>query len=383
MNDAGLVVEARAGNLKAFGALYDRHAGGVHDFLRSVTGDDSIAHDVLHDTFVVAGSRLLQLPQPAKVRPWLYAIARHQALDRLGRRGAKRRRWRRKKVADARRPAPVAPAGERGEVARAIQRVLSPKERVVLDLNLRQGLEGKELAEALGVTERQASVMVRRLRQRAEQEVGLRVVARTGRQECRELAKIVPADRRLRRRARRRVGRHVASCPTCRERRRRLATPLALLSALPPVAPPGYVRELVLEHVQLGGHRGRAWRAARGGFPPPMVRPRQRRIGAGAAAGAVVGVAVVAVVLVSDGDDTQQVATEASPTTIDFPVSPDEFPPAGEDPAAGLPPDGGLGDLDGLAGLGDDGAGAGAGAAPRGAGRGAGRGTGGDRKSVV
>ncbi len=56
MNDAGLVVEARAGNLKAFAALYDRHAGGIHDLLRSVTGDDSIAREVLHDTFVVAGS---------------------------------------------------------------------------------------------------------------------------------------------------------------------------------------------------------------------------------------------------------------------------------------------------------------------------------------
>ena len=91
MNDAGLVVEARAGNLKAFGALYDRHAGGIHDFLRSVTGDDSIAREVLHDTFVVAGSRLLQLPKPAKVRPWLFAIARHQ-VQRAHRRGAAEQR---------------------------------------------------------------------------------------------------------------------------------------------------------------------------------------------------------------------------------------------------------------------------------------------------
>ncbi|HEX2275158.1 MAG TPA: sigma-70 family RNA polymerase sigma factor, partial [Acidimicrobiales bacterium] len=370
MNDAGLVVEARAGNLKAFGALYDRHAGGIHDFLRSVTGDDSIAREVLHDTFVVAGSRLLQLPQPAKVRPWLYAIARHQALDKLGRRRRKRR-WRRKKAAHARRPSPVAPEGERGQVARALEEVLTPKERVVLDLNLRQGLEGKELAEALGVNERQASAMVRRLRQRAEQEVGLRVVARTGRKECPDLAKIVAGDGRVRRRVRRRVGKHIGSCPTCRNRRRRMATPLALLSALPPVAPPGYVRELVLEHVQLGGHRGRAWRASRGGFPPPMVRPRQRRLGVGAAAAAVVAVAVAAVLLVNrDGDDTRQVATEDTPTTLDFPVSPDELPPVGEDPSAELPPVAGLGDLDGLGGAGAGGGeGSGAGAAPRGGGR--------------
>jgi RNA polymerase sigma factor (sigma-70 family) len=384
MNDAGLVVEARAGNLKAFGALYDRHAGGVHDFLRSVTGDDALARDALHDTFVIAGSRLLQLPQPAKLRPWLYAIARRQALHGL----ARRRRWKpwrrrkgaaKKGQAAAGRRGPTAPTDERGHVARALSEVLGPKERVVLDLHLRHGMDGRQLAEVLGVTAAQASAMARRVRERAEREVGVRVVARTGRQECPQLAKILTGRRgRLRRPTRRRVVRHVDSCRTCRERRRKVATPLALMSAVPPMSPPGYVRDLVLEHVQLGGHKGRSWRASRGGFPPPMVRPRQRRVGLGAAAVAVVLVAVGAVLLLNrDGDDTQQVATEGSPTTIDFPVSPDELPPLGDDPLAGLPPEAGLDDLGGMAGLGDDGSGDGgsAGGGGRG-GRGGGGGTG-------
>ncbi|HEV3400950.1 MAG TPA: sigma-70 family RNA polymerase sigma factor, partial [Acidimicrobiales bacterium] len=257
MNDAGLVVEARAGNLKAFGAIYDRHAGGVHDFLRSVTGDDALAREVLHDTFVMAGSRLLQLPQPAKLRPWLYAIARRQALHRL----ARQRRWkpwrRRKgtaKKGTARRGpaaagerAPTGPTDERGHVALALGEVLGPKERVVLDLHLRHGMDGRQLAEVLGVTAAQASAMARRVRERAEREVGVRVVARTGRQECRQLAKTLTGRRgRLRRPTRKRVVRHVDSCRTCRERRRKVATPLALMSAVPPMSPPGYVRDLVL-----------------------------------------------------------------------------------------------------------------------------------------
>jgi hypothetical protein len=244
---------------------------------------------------------------------------------------------------------------------------------VVLELHVRQGLDGKELAETLGVKPGQASGMARRLRERAEREVGLRVLTRTGPKECPELAKIL-ADRggRLRRRARRRVLRHVDLCPTCRERRRKVAAPLALLSALPPAPPPLAVRELVLGHVEPGSHKGRAWRASRGGFPPPMVRPGQRRVSLGAAAAAVVLVAVAAVLLVRrDGDDTQQVATEGSPTTLDFPMLPDELPPAADDPSLMAPPDGLLGGAD------DGGAGGGAGGSGRSGGSSRGGGGGG------
>ena len=383
MNEAGLVAEARAGSTRAFGAIYDRHAGGVYDFLRSVVGDDALAAEVLRDTFVAAGSRLHQLPRPAKLRPWLYAVARHQAQDRLSR-GRRLKRWRRRKklpTAPKRPAAAVVGSDERSQISRALAEVLNRKERVVLDLHLRQGLEGQELAEALGVSARQASPIVRRLRQRAEREVGLLVVARTGRQDCKELATVLAgrAGRpgrggrlarrgRLTRRGRRRVARHVELCHTCLERRRKVATPLALLSALPPVPPPAGVRDQVLNDVRLASHRGRAWRAARGGFPPPMVRPRRRRAGLGAAAAAVVVAAVAAVLLVNrDGDDTRQVTTEASPADgDDFAASPDGLPPFGED-LPGLGPDGDLGDLglgdldlgelDGLGGLGgfDDG----------------------------
>ena len=363
MNDAGLVAEARAGNTTAFGAIYDRHSGGVYDFLRSVVTDDALAAAVLHDTFVAAGSRLHQLTRPAKVRPWLFAIARHQALDRLSRR-RRLRGWRRRKKAPAppkRGQAAVVATDERSQVSRALAEVLNPKERAVLDLHLRQGLEGQELAEALGVSARQASPMVRRLRRRAEREVGLLVVARTGRQDCKDLDTVLAgrAGRpgrggRLTWRGRKRAARHVELCHKCLERRRKVATPLALLSALPPVPPPAGVRDRVLSDVRLASHRGRAWRPARGGFPPPMVRPRRRRAGLGAAAAAVVVAAVAVVLLVNrDGDDTRQVATDASPTEGEgFATSPDDIPPLGEDLGA-LPPDGDLGDLGDLGGFGD------------------------------
>lgn len=45
--------------------------------------DRDEAADVLHDTFLVAGARLHHLRDPAKLRPWLFAIARHETLRRI------------------------------------------------------------------------------------------------------------------------------------------------------------------------------------------------------------------------------------------------------------------------------------------------------------
>jgi DNA-directed RNA polymerase specialized sigma24 family protein len=80
MDDGALVQRAVAGDREAFAAIYDRYAPRIYDFLRSLLRDPDEAADALQDTFLVAGARLHQLRDPDRLRPWLYAIARHRGL---------------------------------------------------------------------------------------------------------------------------------------------------------------------------------------------------------------------------------------------------------------------------------------------------------------
>src|SRR5437588_8268536 len=86
MDEAELVQRAAAGDKDAFAAIYDRFAGRLYDFLWWVLQDRQEAEDALHDTFLVAGSRLPELTDPERLRPWLFAIAGREALDNQRRR---------------------------------------------------------------------------------------------------------------------------------------------------------------------------------------------------------------------------------------------------------------------------------------------------------
>ena len=83
-DDAELVRAARAGDRGAFAAIYDRYADRLHDFCWSVLRDRDEAADATQDAFLVAAERLGQLRDPERLRPWLYAVARSQALRRPG-----------------------------------------------------------------------------------------------------------------------------------------------------------------------------------------------------------------------------------------------------------------------------------------------------------
>src|SRR5919205_927593 len=81
MDEAELVQRAAAGDKEAFAAIYDRYAGRLYDFLWWVLQDRQEAEDALHDTFLVAGTRLPELSDPSRLRSWLFALAGREALD--------------------------------------------------------------------------------------------------------------------------------------------------------------------------------------------------------------------------------------------------------------------------------------------------------------
>jgi DNA-directed RNA polymerase specialized sigma24 family protein len=80
LDDAELALAAAGGNQLAFSAIYDRYADRLYDFCVGMLRDGGAAADCVQDVFVTAATKLVQLQDPNRLRAWLYAIARHEAL---------------------------------------------------------------------------------------------------------------------------------------------------------------------------------------------------------------------------------------------------------------------------------------------------------------
>jgi RNA polymerase sigma factor (sigma-70 family) len=117
-----------------------------------------------------------------KLRPWLYAIARHAALRAI-------RDRRRESASDELPDEASVDAGPdtlaaRNELATLIADAaggLSDRDREVLELAYRHGLSGPDLAEALGVSHASAKKLVQRLRDTIQRSLGALLVARGAR----------------------------------------------------------------------------------------------------------------------------------------------------------------------------------------------------------
>ncbi len=87
-DDTQLVAECRAGGRDAFGRIVERYQSLICSLAYSATGCVSQSEDLAQETFVTAWTQLPELREPAKLRPWLCAIARNligKALRRDGR----------------------------------------------------------------------------------------------------------------------------------------------------------------------------------------------------------------------------------------------------------------------------------------------------------
>jgi RNA polymerase sigma factor (sigma-70 family) len=252
-DDAELVRAAAAGDRGAFAAIYDRYADRLHDFCWSVLRDRDEAADATQDAFLVAAERLGQLRDPERLRPWLYAVARSQALRRVRARSRVAPEEEMTELPDpATGPEQAAERSDLRELVWNAAAGLSERDRALLDLHLRHGLEGAELGQAMGVEPGHAYVLLSRLRDQVERSLGALLGARLGRDDCPDLAAILSGwDGRFTPLIRKRVARHVDACDVCSERRRTAASPLALLAAVPPMPAPAFLRDRVLERVEL------------------------------------------------------------------------------------------------------------------------------------
>ncbi|MEU8619582.1 sigma-70 family RNA polymerase sigma factor [Streptomyces sp. NPDC048623] len=244
---AALVEAARAGDARAGDELVRAYLPLVYNIVGRALDGHADVDDLVQETMVRALDGLPTLRDPARFRSWLVAIA----MNRI------RHRWRERRQAPLpgldRAEALADPAGDftelailrlrltgqRREVARAT-RWLDGDDREVLSLWWLEAageLTRAELAAALGIPPRHAAVRVQRMKERLE--TGRAIVrALAATPPCPALAATTtPWDGTPSPLWRKRLARHLATCPHCAPTRSGLAPAEGLLVGLALVPP--------------------------------------------------------------------------------------------------------------------------------------------------
>ncbi len=231
-DDDALVREAVAGSLPAFTAIFSRYETQVHDVALALLRDRKAAWEVVNATFSEASERLETLREPHRLLVWLLAITRFEASQANdGVAGLDRQ--------------PTLPDDdpERVHLAGLVWEAtadLPLRERALLDLSLRQGLEGQDLADALGVTRDEEAGL--RLRM-AHLEKGLAgyLVVRKAEGRCPDLPLVLRGwDGLFTLPVAEGIAAHVSVCGVCEQSRSALPSPFTLYASARPAPLPGH-----------------------------------------------------------------------------------------------------------------------------------------------
>jgi RNA polymerase sigma-70 factor, ECF subfamily len=163
-----LVERCRAGDLAAFEELYKAHAGKLYSLAVRMLGNPADAEDLLQEIFLAAHRKLDGFRGESALGTWLYRLATNQCLDFLRSRAS-----RSSQVTDTLDDGPgVYEPGRRGlaeqtvtkmDLERALAR-LPEGCRAAFVLHDVQGLEHREVAEALGIAEGTSKSQVHKAR---------------------------------------------------------------------------------------------------------------------------------------------------------------------------------------------------------------------------
>lgn len=158
LTDEALLTRSAAGDAAAFDQLVGRHAASVLRMIRYRVDDAAAAEDVLQQTFLAAWRSAPRFRGEARVKTWLFTIARNTA-------ARARDRAQRAPLADvpletlgveagwgSEDPETIALAAERHDLLRAAFASLDDEAREVLTLRDLEGLSGDDTAALLGVS---------------------------------------------------------------------------------------------------------------------------------------------------------------------------------------------------------------------------------------
>jgi len=229
MDDAALVQEAVAGSVPAFAEIFSRHEPQIHDAALALLRDRSAAMAVTSAAFQEASERLETLTEPTRLVVWLLAITRFSAAQVAGERAGPDRQ-----------PARVTADGDDDdERAHQVGLVweatadLPLRERALLDYHLRQGLDGTDLADALGVSDDELAELRTEM---APLEGGLAgyLIVRGAGNRCPDLPLVLRNwDGHFSALVCTHIADHVATCRVCKETVAALPSPLGLYASAP------------------------------------------------------------------------------------------------------------------------------------------------------
>jgi RNA polymerase sigma-70 factor (ECF subfamily) len=167
-SDEELLTRFCRGESQAFGVLVRRYERELYGYLHRYLGNGALAEDVFQNTFLQLYLKSGQYESGRPVRPWLYTIATHQAIDALRRNGRHQalslERAREERAANGEikgllemletagaSPLEQACEEERRQRVRASVEELPEFLRQVLILAYYQGLKYREIAEILDI----------------------------------------------------------------------------------------------------------------------------------------------------------------------------------------------------------------------------------------
>ena len=169
-DELALVARCRRGDLAAFEQIYRAHSGRLYSVAYRMVGNAADAEDLLQDIFLAAHRKLDSFRGDSALGTWLYRLATNLCLDHLRSRAA-----RSSGLTD---PLDdeigLADAGSRGLAERAVTRMdleralarLPEGCRAAFVLHDIEGLEHREVAEALGIAEGTSKSQVHKARLR-------------------------------------------------------------------------------------------------------------------------------------------------------------------------------------------------------------------------
>ena len=78
-----VILAITAGDPAGIAMAYDRYAAALYGYCHWMLHDSADAAESLQDTFVLAATTLSDLPEPSKLRPWLFSLARNECRRRI------------------------------------------------------------------------------------------------------------------------------------------------------------------------------------------------------------------------------------------------------------------------------------------------------------
>lgn len=151
------IAALREGSIEAFDALYNQFVGKVHNFIKKISGDNTIAEDITQEVFIKLWRRREELDPDLNIESWLFVCSKNLFLNEM-----RHRRHQDDFSAEIKRTAIPAAESTMDQVLYHLAeqsladtiRSMPPQQQKIFLLSKFQGLSAAEIASMMSISER-------------------------------------------------------------------------------------------------------------------------------------------------------------------------------------------------------------------------------------